>query len=266
MNLLRPGLTALALLCFSPLLGASKITLDDVNADRVDDINRDGIGDRVISSFLVLGNAKTPIDFHPVIVFQMTGTKAPSSIQTAQLYVNQVDQHGPPQFKQVDLFALRTSDSPEVLPSDYELEGSLIMKHFAGFINFTAKGSRVTSTPGQAALTRYLHQHWEEGKYIFFTLRGGTDAVRPYANDKLNAYGYGNSTNGWTPNSCGAQLSIYINPESSNSLSHAQPAPTTQPITPAPTPSAPAPTKALEESSKTHSLLKLGGMTIHSKH
>ncbi len=214
---------------------AAPITLDDVSATRVEDTNRDGRGDRIIPSYLFLGNAKTPMDFHPIFVFQMKGAGSGAAISEANFAVTQTGNFGPAKFPEVDLIALRVSDHHAVLLSDYHSTGTPIMKGFAG-----EKGAGVElktmDKAGSNAMTRFLQRHWKEGAYLFLTLRGGSGIQLPYDNTIANGYGFGNVDEIWNEHSTDARISITTNPQHKP-----------------------------KKNATTHVLLKAAGMTIHSK-
>ncbi|WP_018969065.1 hypothetical protein [Rubritalea marina] len=205
---LKPILATCCLLpaCLQPLL-AEQIQLEDVSALRTEDLNRDGQGDIVANNYLFIGNAQMSVDYHPVFVFQMLGKTNGDGIADASFSITQQGNVGPATFKQVDLIALRTSPSIEVIASDFHSEGTIIMPYFAG-ANGTPVGLRVTDSRANQTLASYLNQHWHEGSYLFFTLRSTAKKPPFFDPAELNGYTYGNSSIQWGPKSCDATLSV----------------------------------------------------------
>ena len=189
---------------------ATIINLEDNDAQRTQDTDRDGIGNSVTPQFLFVGNAGTT-DFHPVYVFEMLGAGLGSNITDAQFSVTQTGTHTP-EFTKVDAFVLRTAVDATILASDYELAGTKLMDDFAG----TVSGGvplKSLDAGGQSSLTTYLQNNWQEGEYLFFSLRGGDDTTIPYTSSTLNGYIFGNSSGGWTEGSTDALLTITAVPE-----------------------------------------------------
>lgn len=196
-------LAAGLLVGFSPLVQtveATPITLDDVNAARIQDGDEDGNGDSVQQHQMWSGNIAAD-DWGVVFTFQMTGLSDGSLIDDANFSVTQDSAAGSPTLL-ADVF---TRASTAINASDYELAATTLMSGFGG-----ANALQELDVGGQGALTTYLQSNWVENDHVFIRLKSATFPV-----PAGQAYRFGTTQGGYSGSSVDAQLNLSVVPEPS---------------------------------------------------
>lgn len=210
-KLSRAGLTAFAVLAgLAAAARGGAITLNDVNANRVEDLTAggDGTGDRAQADVLDIGAYGNSERTFPVFAFQMnsglTLTAGQSvGVGAANFSVTQVAAGGGGTPPTGDAYALRTSSSPVILASDYQNFAQLLMPSFSD----ASTGPKQLNPSGQSALASYLQSNWSEGGYVFIGLK--TNPINAPVSG-TNVGRFGNAGGGWSASSTDAQLTATV--------------------------------------------------------
>ena len=170
----------------APPSGIETVTIGDSGLYRSQDKNADELGDSggAISAHPLVGffDSASVGNMHLAWAFEMTGVSNTLQLTDADFSVTQVGRTGSAFTYDIQAHIIRTSNTADLVHSDYEDSAVLLMTNFNGGVESALKSLDAT---GESALLSYLQENWVDGEYIVIGLKTTPRTVATYTDGSL---------------------------------------------------------------------------------